>query len=185
MSFFQSSSSFYSQVFSLLLQFFIILPLPNNHLFASSSFPLYSPYMFFPACPSSSSTSCSIRPFISSFFHCLPPNSVVLYAHSASPPASGPSVVLLLGGGWADFPGSLGSGSSRAQSHVVRRGAGLVWPGPGRVAQGFVRHPAARLERWATEVWTILTAWLSVLPTVHLSGINSLSSVRHPLSFDP
>lgn len=70
------------------------------------------------------------------------------------PSPAGPSAVLLLGRGWADFQGSLGGGSGRAQSHVVRRGTGPVRPGPGGAAQGFVRHPAAGLEGRATTVRT-------------------------------
>lgn len=59
----------------------------------------------------------------------------LLLASPQFPPfPPGPPTLLLHGRSWADFSGGLGSGSGRAEPHVVCRGAGPVRVGPGGTA---------------------------------------------------
>lgn len=78
---------------------------------------------------------------------------------------AGASAVLLAGGGRADFPSSLGSGSGRTQLHVVCGGTRPLWLGPGRFAQGPVCHPTAGLEGRAAQVRT--PSFRPAFPNVH------------------
>ena len=78
--------------------------------------------------------------------------SSILSPMNPPPPPPGPTAVLLPGRSGVDFPGSVGGGSGRPESHVVCRGTGLVRTGPGGTAQSPVCHQASGLEGRAAQV---------------------------------